>query len=116
MNHDDLGNYSHTYVDGLKRRIEELEADVQLYKIGCERAEAAATKAINELAASDRPSEVCEWTYDDCDDKWDSSCGMSWQFMDGGPKENNVTFCHHCGCEVKEAASDHPSSVTGEKE
>jgi uncharacterized small protein (DUF1192 family) len=32
MNHDDLGNYSHSYVKGLERRIAELEKDAARYR------------------------------------------------------------------------------------
>lgn len=51
--------------------------------------------------ASPQPSqarETCEWTLDDDESgTWSSSCGELWSFIDGGPKENRVTYCHHCG-------------------
>ena len=41
---------------------------------------------------------TCEWTLDDDESAtWASSCGELWSFIDGGPKENRVTYCHHCG-------------------
>ncbi|POX19496.1 hypothetical protein C3468_16140 [Serratia marcescens] len=46
----------------------------------------------------------CQWTYDEMDFKWDSSCGESWQFIDGGPSENGVKFCQGCGKPVLLAA------------
>ena len=39
---------------------------------------------------------ACEWSDDDYGN-WESSCGELWSFIDGGPKENRVSFCHHCG-------------------
>lgn len=49
----------------------------------------------------------CVWTLDDDDmGTWASSCGEMWCFMDGGPKENRVTFCHHCGCKVEIATKE----------
>lgn len=40
---------------------------------------------------------TCEWTRNDDDGYWDTSCGKAWRFDDGGPKENNMNFCHCCG-------------------
>ena len=40
---------------------------------------------------------TCEWTHNDDDGYWDTSCGKAWRFDDGGPKENNMNFCHCCG-------------------
>lgn len=40
---------------------------------------------------------ACEWTHNDDDGYWDTSCGKAWRFDDGGPKENNMNFCHCCG-------------------
>jgi hypothetical protein len=47
---------------------------------------------------------VCEWTQDpdfEMGDTYHSSCGELWSFIDGGPKENRVSYCHHCGKPVK---------------
>ena len=40
---------------------------------------------------------TCEWTHNDDDGYWATSCGKAWRFDDGGPKENNMNFCHCCG-------------------
>ncbi len=42
----------------------------------------------------------CKWTFDD-DGFWLSKCGEAYCFNDGGPKENEVKFCHGCGGKVK---------------
>jgi hypothetical protein len=51
---------------------------------------------------------VCEWTQDadfEMGDTYHSSCGELWSFIDGGPKENRVSYCHHCGKPVKLASA-----------
>lgn len=40
---------------------------------------------------------TCEWTHNDDDGFWETACGDAWRFDDGGPKENNMNFCHCCG-------------------
>ena len=54
-----------------------------------------------DIAQPAQPSQAlgtCEWTLDDDESAtWASSCGELWSFIDGGPKENRVTYCHHCG-------------------
>lgn len=41
---------------------------------------------------------------------WDSGCGESWVFMEGGPAENSVRYCQGCGKPVVVAAA--PSGET----
>lgn len=45
----------------------------------------------------------CVWTLVETidDAEWSSTCGHEWQFLDGGPKENEVKFCPFCGGEVE---------------
>ncbi len=47
----------------------------------------------------DAPTSSCLWSPDVEfeGDTWDSSCGAKWSFIEGGPFENNVAFCHKCG-------------------
>ncbi len=45
----------------------------------------------------------CTWTQQDDEHMpgtWASSCGELWSFIDGGPKDNRVSYCHHCGGKV----------------
>ena len=42
----------------------------------------------------------CEWT-SDCSD-WETSCGKSFCFEDGGPDHNDMKFCPFCGKELEE--------------
>jgi hypothetical protein len=51
---------------------------------------------------------ICEWKKDpdyEMGDTYHSSCGELWSFIDGGPKENRVSYCHHCGKPVKLASA-----------
>ena len=57
------------------------------------------------LAAIER--ETCTWTEQDDKDMpgtYESSCGEMWSFIEGGVKENRVTYCHHCGGKVVPAS------------
>lgn len=42
--------------------------------------------------------DACQWhrPEDDCD-MWETECGTAWSFIDGGPAENGMHFCHNCG-------------------
>ena len=40
---------------------------------------------------------TCEWAHNEDDGFWETACGQSWRFDDGGPKENHMNFCHCCG-------------------
>ena len=54
------------------------------------------------MAAKATQPEACTWTEtDDEDGIWSSSCGELWSFIDGGPKENRVSYCHNCGKKVE---------------
>ena len=50
---------------------------------------------------------TCEWTHNDDDGYWDTSCGKAWRFDDGGPKENNMNFCHCCGKTLRIKGGQH---------
>lgn len=53
---------------------------------------------------------TCEWTHNDDDGYWDTSCGKAWRFDDGGPKENNMNFCHCCGKPLRIKGGQHGTS------
>lgn len=52
--------------------------------------------ANQQLPAGVKRQDVCIWSQDS-DGPWSSSCGVTWEFNDGGPSENGAHFCHHCG-------------------
>ncbi|AWD90823.1 hypothetical protein HOT12_gp32 [Burkholderia phage vB_BmuP_KL4] len=61
---------------------------------------------VREAVAARRttPDRECEWKCDDVDNGiWESACGESWSFIDGGPVENRMLFCHRCGGKLKTA-------------
>ncbi len=75
-------NYKYKTLIKWKNRSIELEAEVQ------------------RLNATSQPvSDGCKWSYDD-DGFWESACGSSWVFNDGGPIENECNFCQKCGGKV----------------
>ena len=44
--------------------------------------------------------ETCYWKYEDMDCFYETACGVTWSFVDGGIEENGVNFCHSCGKKV----------------
>ena len=45
----------------------------------------------------------CTWSKDpdfEMGDTYHSACGEAWSFIDGGPAENRVRYCHGCGKQV----------------
>jgi len=81
--------------------VEPIQAQCQACGSDCnERDELIkAEREIERLNAQpSQAGEPCEWTLDDDESgTWASSCGELWSFIDGGPAENRVTYCHHCG-------------------
>lgn len=46
--------------------------------------------------------ETCVWVDDpEVEGGWEGTCKIRWCFEDGGPKENGVVFCPHCGKKVE---------------
>ena len=91
----------------LRAGVELPEADVRIYR-------GFATHSTKQLLAygaaqrlAGRERETCTWTEQDDKDMpgtYESSCGEMWSFIDGGVKENRVTYCHHCGGKVVPAS------------
>ena len=67
----------------------------------CERVEQSS--ALNELSC-------CEWSYDSENDKWVTTCGEIWPFLNGEMK-----FCFNCGEEIKEKKTYTTIEVTWPK-
>lgn len=49
------------------------------------------------------PSRVCVWTQSEYD-LWETDCDGAFQLNDGGPHDNDMTFCCYCGGELVEQA------------
>ena len=61
-------------------------------------------RAVASAARRTTPDRECEWKCDDIDNGiWESACGESWSFIDGGPVENRMLFCHRCGGKLRTA-------------
>jgi chromosome segregation ATPase len=66
---------------------------------------AIADEAADMLEADAQPK-TCTWTPDDDESgTWASACGELWNFIEGGPDENRVSYCHHCGGKVVKGES-----------
>ena len=63
-------------------------------------------KRIESLAAQveQQAARTCRWTYDEYLCSWETACGRSWVFNDGGLAANGVTYCHGCGARITEEA------------
>ena len=94
-------------LDKLLKGVEVPEADVRIYRGFATHStkQLLAYGAAQRLAGQQR--ETCTWTEQDDKDMpgtYTSSCGEMWSFIDGGVKENRVTYCHHCGGKVVPAS------------
>lgn len=56
---------------------------------------------------------TCTWTHDHDydDDYWETGCGETFTFLDGGPMDNGVKFCPFCGKAIEIVI---PEDVYGE--
>jgi hypothetical protein len=45
--------------------------------------------------------EKCDWKYDDIDDFYQGSCGVTWSLCEGTLEENKMNFCPQCGKKIK---------------
>ena len=45
---------------------------------------------------------TCKWRYDEDDGCWVTACGEQFCLEDGGPSENGMIFCYHCGKRILE--------------
>ena len=45
----------------------------------------------------------CNWGEDDAG-VWETDCGHSFEFIDGGPDENGFSFCPYCGKRLEQHA------------
>ena len=41
----------------------------------------------------------CQWS-EDMEGNWDTACGETFSFHDGGPRENRARWCQYCGGEL----------------
>jgi hypothetical protein len=59
-------------------------------------------------AALRQQGQTCRWTEEEFGEYWESACGETWSFTDGGPAENNARFCHGCGKPIEAVAYEAP--------
>lgn len=46
---------------------------------------------------SDQPMADCVWTEESDGEYWNTTCGQSFCFLDGGPVDNKMKYCCYCG-------------------
>ena len=67
-------------------------------------------------APSTHGDSVCLWT-EDKDSVWETTCGHSFIFNDGGPHDNEFEFCPYCGQRIRvgpaQTAGPSPSGHAG---
>jgi hypothetical protein len=83
----------------MQEEIDELRAGNQLLR---QQFDAKDDEIARLYVNLEQKAQTCLWTLDDEESgTWASSCGELWSFIDGGPTENRVTYCHHCGNVVR---------------
>jgi len=63
-------------------------------------AKAEVERLREELSALKTTQTTCTWTHEMDeweDDYWHTECGEDYELFDGGPTENGMLYCHHCG-------------------
>lgn len=89
----------------ISRLIDDIVSCADVVDSGKQDARALAKKLVQTVRAT---RGACVWNEDD-DGTWESTCGQSWQFIEGGPGENGVRYCHACGKAVKANPYSHES-------
>lgn len=74
----------------------------EAWRVSYQSSEQAARAAYAQLADASSP---CHWTLDSSAEYeiWETSCGRTWSFVEGGPEDNNAPFCHGCGHPIQPA-------------
>ena len=100
--------WSHDVVDWTRVHCTNDECNAQT-EATCEGYEPSAIEVWNRRTPQPVAREplTCEWSHNDDDGYWDTSCGKAWRFDDGGPKENNMNFCHCCGKTLRIKGGQH---------
>lgn len=61
---------------------------------------AEAADRLEELKAAVK--KPCRWSRDEnLNAVYDGTCGVTWEFYDGGPRENDFKHCPRCGGRIK---------------
>jgi hypothetical protein len=73
------------------------QAGIELNALRKAFTEEATTLRAELVSLRDANAATCLWREGADGGEWDTACGLSWIFIDGGPEDNNVTFCPNCG-------------------
>lgn len=94
-----LGERGGPYGKLCREAAKELNALHDLMKISLQMADSAKS------AWKGEPRSACEWCVDD-EGIFYTACGHSFQFNDGGPRENGARFCQYCGGRISGVPHD----------
>ena len=61
------------------------------------RRDIAAIEDLIEIGDQEDSEHGCKWVFEGEDSGWQTNCGKLWAFIEGGPADNGVTYCHGCG-------------------
>ena len=68
---------------------------------------------LGQYESAEPEEETCQWQEDD-GGLWScSKCDIAWQFMNDGPKENDVRYCPKCGKRIDEVSPYESEEVDG---
>jgi hypothetical protein len=56
---------------------------------------------IPERGVGAEASVSCFWSTDGLESFWETQCGNAFEFIDGGPQDNNFAFCPYCGLPLR---------------
>lgn len=69
--------------------------------------EAVILAEFEEAAREEAKRPTCVWSQEDGDSNlYEGSCGIAWEFMDGGPGLNGANYCFRCGGKIEEASDE----------
>lgn len=56
----------------------------------------------DENESSSFEKSYCKWMPEDETNTWKTECGKMFVLTTGGPADNHMSFCHHCGAKIYE--------------
>lgn len=61
-----------------------------------------------EARSTPEPVQPCQWVRDEDNETYETACGSTWHYTDGGyPGEHGQLYCHHCGNTINDEVDGH---------
>lgn len=51
-------------------------------------------------------NDQCTWHQAGDTSAWDTECGHTFEFFDGGPEDNGAKYCQYCGGSIREVREE----------